>query len=99
MFTTKELKTIDRTYFNIIHTGCYCVTIQSKNTKHYWHILHQQYPAFASCKIHHKHNQADAFHEQGNAPTLNQAMKKIQEHDRYHLSIRPLKKKMFHMSA
>ncbi len=56
MFTCNELKNINHTYFNILHGGCYSVTLQSKNTKHYWHILHQQYPAFTSCKIYHKHN-------------------------------------------
>lgn len=70
MFSIVELKNIDHTYFNVIHTGCYCVTLQSKNTKHYWHILRQQYPTFTSCKIWHKHKQSDSFHEQGNAPTL-----------------------------
>ena len=99
MFTTEELKNIDHTYFNIIHTGCYCVTLQSKNTKHYWHILHQQYPALTTCKIWHKHKQADSFHEQGNAPTLKLAMDKIREHDHYHLYVRPAKKKKLRISA
>lgn len=99
MFTTKELKNIDHTYFNIIHAGCYSVTLRSKNTKHFWHVLHQQYPTFTSCKIWHKHNQTDSFHEQGNAPTLEQAMNKIREHDHYHLYIRPSKKKKLRMSA
>ena len=40
MFTTDELKSIDRTYFHIINAACYCVTLQSKNTNHYWHIIH-----------------------------------------------------------
>lgn len=93
MFTTKELENIDRTYFHIINTGCYSVTLQSKNTKHYWHILHQQYPSFASCKIQHRHNQSVRFHDQGNAPTLEQALEYIRSHDHYHLHIRSGKKK------
>ena len=36
MFTAEELKNIDRAYFHIIDAGCYCVTLQSKNTDHYW---------------------------------------------------------------
>lgn len=99
MFITKELKNIDRTYFHIIHAGCYSITLQSKNTKHYWHILQQEYPLFTSCKIWHKHKQTAPFHEQGNVPTLKQAMDKIREHDHYHLYVRSAKKKTFRMSA
>ena len=91
MFITKELNDIDCNYFNIIHAGYYCVTLQSKNTNHYWHMIHQQYPTFASCKIQHKHKKSLPFHEQGNAPTLEQAVNKIKEHDFYHLHIRPTK--------
>lgn len=93
MFTMKELGQIDRTYFNIINAGCYSVTLQSKNTKHYWHILHQQYRTFATCKIQHKHKQSDAFHEQCSAPTLKDALDEIKEHDSYHLFVRCAEKK------
>lgn len=92
MFTTKELKNIDRTYFHIINAGCYSVTLQSKNTSHYWHIIHQQYPSFASCKIQHKHRHPLPFHEQGSAPTLGQAIDQIKAHDFYHLHVRLMKK-------
>ena len=66
--------------------------LQSRNTKHYWHIIHQQYPSFVSCKIQHKHRQDVPFHEQGNAPTLEQAIDRIKAHDFYHLYVRPMKK-------
>lgn len=93
MFTATELKNIDRAYFNIINAGCYSVTLQSKNTGHYWHIIHLQYPAFASCRIQHRHRQSMPFHDQGSAPTLGQAIANIKGHDYYHLYIRPLKKR------
>ncbi len=92
MFTTEELKNIDRTYFHIIDAGCHCVTLQSRNTDHYWHIIHQQYPSFVSCKIQHKHRHDVPFHEQENAPTLEQAIDRIKAHDFYHLYVRPMKK-------
>lgn len=76
MFTTKELKSIDRTYFHIISASGYCVTLQSKNTDHYWHIIHQQYPSFVSCKIQHKHRQDVPFHEQGNAALHSHSFRK-----------------------
>ena len=92
MFTTKELTAIDSTYFNIINAGGYSVTLQSKDTGHYWHIIHQQYPTFTSCNIQHKHRQSYPFHNQGSAPTPGQALEDIKEHDYYHLYVRPLKK-------
>ena len=93
MFTMKELRQIDSTYFNIINAGCYSVTLQSKNTRHYWHILYQKYKTLASCSIQHKHQRSSAFHEQCSAPTLKDALDKIQEHDNYHLSVRCAGKK------
>ena len=93
MFTTKELESIDRNYFHVIGTSCYAVTLQSKNTKHYWHILHQQYRTFTSCAIQHKHNAEDPFHDYKSAPNLKQAIEGIKNHDHYHLYVRPLKKK------
>ncbi len=93
MFTTTELKSIDQTYFHIINAGCYAVTLQSKNTKHYWHIVHQQYPTFVSCRIQHKHKEAYPFHDQGSALDLKQAIEEIKSHDQYHLHERPKKKK------
>ena len=93
MFTMKELRQIDRTYFNIINAGCYSVTLQSKNTRHYWHILHQQYKTFTSCSIQHKHHQPSAFHEQCSATNLKDALDKIQAHDNYHLFVKCAGKK------
>lgn len=88
MFTNKDLSYIDKNYFNIIMAGCFCVTLQSKNTKHYWHIIHYSYPSFQTCTIEHKHNYGDAFHAHGNRPTLKSAIESIMEHDYYHMNVR-----------
>ena len=92
MFNTKELKDIDCTHFDIINAGCFSVTLRSKDTGHYWHIVHLQYPTITSCRIQHKHKQSHPFHNQGSTPTLGQAIAEIKAHDYYHLHIRPLKK-------
>ena len=42
MFTAKELKNIDAGYFSVIASGGCTLTIQSKNTRHCWHILLQE---------------------------------------------------------
>lgn len=88
MFTQEELDQIDASYFKIIKAGNHTVTLQSKNTKHCWHILHQEYPHFKSCKIYHTHKENTAYHEHGSAPTLAQAINEIREHDTFQLNTR-----------
>ena len=39
MITPKQLKAIDITYFTILASGSFTVTLQSRNTGHCWHIL------------------------------------------------------------
>ena len=51
MITPKQLKAIDITYFTILASGSFTVTLQSRNTGHCWHILFQEYPHFKSCLI------------------------------------------------
>lgn len=95
MFTNEELNKIDRRYFNVIQATCYSVTLQSKNTKHYWHILHEEYSSFKTCQIEHKHNYSDSYHKHRNQPTLAEAIKEIQSHDCYQINVRNKKKKAY----
>ena len=86
MFTPKELHDIDRNYFNVIQANAICVTLQSKNTKHFWHILHEEYPTHKSCQISHKHNFSDSYHSHRNQPSLKRAIEEIQSHDTFQLN-------------
>ncbi len=38
MFDTKGLESISRDYFNVICTSEFDVTVQSKNTGHFWYL-------------------------------------------------------------
>ena len=38
MFSERELKGLDRGYFNIIMANDYDLTLMSKNTGHYWYL-------------------------------------------------------------
>ena len=40
MFSNEDLKCLDPKYFSIITTDAYDVTIMSRNTGHYWHLLY-----------------------------------------------------------
>lgn len=93
MFTQKELEGIDRNYFNIIKASCFCVTLQSKNTRHYWHIVHIEYPTFQTCQIYHNHNRFGPYHQHHNRPTLEKAIKDIKSHDDFQINVRDKKKR------
>lgn len=55
MFTAEELQAIDARYFAIIVANPYDVTIQSRNTGHYWYLHSTEYPDDGCCIIFHKH--------------------------------------------
>jgi hypothetical protein len=92
LFSQKELRGIDHSYFNILQANCFSVTLQSKNTKHYWHIIHQEYPAFKSCQVTHKHNLSDEYHSHRNQPTLEKAIQEIKSHDDFQINVRDKEK-------
>lgn len=93
MFSTDELNTIDDSYFNVLGKGAFTVTIQSKNTEHYWHILLQEYGKIKTCTIYHTHHAGTSYHLHGHAGSLSVALQKIHEHDEYHLTYRVIRKK------
>ena len=86
MFTMNELNSIDRQYFRIVGASSYAVTLQSKNTKHYWHIIKIVYPHFTSCNIFHSHHGTWNYHLHGHAPTLQDAVRSIKSHDVFQLN-------------
>lgn len=83
MFNTEELRQLDAEYFNIIVSDEKDVTIQSKNTGHYWYLHCTEYPAEESCVIFHKHRCSHPYHQHGRANTLRQAVRSICKHDKW----------------
>ena len=55
MFDEKQLADLDRVYFNVILADDRDVTIQSRNTGHYWYLHNTGYPTEGFCIIFHKH--------------------------------------------
>lgn len=90
MFSKSELASIDAEYFNILSANAFQVTLQSKNTHHEWHILnrenHLHGKVFNSCMVYHRHNRMVGFHPHGQATSLADAIRLIQEHDAYQLN-------------
>lgn len=83
MFDVKVLENINPQYFNIIMLSEYDVTIQSKNTGHYWYLHNTDYPAEGNCVIFHKHKAFHPYHLHGRADTLPQAVRSIKKHDKW----------------
>lgn len=55
MFSEKHLQEIDPSYFNVLVQDAYDVTIQSRNTGHYWYLHCCEFPTEENCIIFHKH--------------------------------------------
>lgn len=85
MFKSEQLKQMDSSYFNIILTDNKDITIQSKNTGHYWYLHCTEYPAEESCVIFHKHKYCHPYHQHGRARTLRQAVRSIYKHDSWQM--------------
>lgn len=88
MFTTEELQSLDADYFAIIVSDPYDVTIQSRNTGHYWYLHSTGFLTEGSCIIFHKHHYQYPYHRHGRARTLRQAVRSIKSHDSYQINVR-----------
>ena len=63
MFDENSLKKIDTKYFNIILMDDRDITIQSRNTGHYWYLHCTEYPMEQSLIIFHKHFFKCPYHQ------------------------------------
>ena len=86
MFDSQQLSNLDGVYFNIILADDRDVTIQSRNTGHYWYLHNTGYPTDGSCIIFHKHKFSHPYHQHGRANTLRQAVKSIKSHDKWQMN-------------
>lgn len=86
MITTEELKKVEGNYFEVLQTGAFAVTLRSKNTGHYWHLIERKYPTFRHFIIYHKHNASDEYHTQGTACNLTAAVSGIKLHDEFQMN-------------
>lgn len=86
MFHERDMQVLDKTYFNIILVGDYDVTIQSKNSGHFWYIHNPEYMGDNACVIFHKHKASYPYHQHGKARNLRQAISKIKGHDVFQMN-------------
>ena len=43
MITKEEIKELEGNYFEVLQTGAFAITLKSKNTGHYWHLLEREF--------------------------------------------------------
>lgn len=86
MFHERDMGVLDKSYFNIVLTGEYDVTVQSKNTGHFWYIHNLEFPEEDACIIFHKHRASHPYHWHGKARNLRQAVRKIKRHDVFQMN-------------
>ena len=85
MFKEEDLQALDSEYFSIITKNEHDVTIQSRNTGHWWYLHNTEYPTEGFTLIYHKHRFTHPYHEHGKARTLRQAVRSIKGHDRWQI--------------
>ena len=83
MFEQKSLDKIDGDYFNIIIADSQDVTIQSRNTGHYWYLHNPESPEEGTVIIFYKHKFYHSYHQHGRANTLRLAVRGIKSHDEW----------------
>lgn len=86
MITEKEKKLFDTEYFNILLINGVAISVQSKNTKHYWHIEEEEFAHFRHFKLYHKHNRSDEFHRHRDRKNMAAVIDEIKGHDKFQMN-------------
>lgn len=84
MFTTKELRLLEQSYFETIRSTDDFYEIKSKNTKHCWIISKSIFDSKLYVQIYHKHTIKTAYyHKHAKALNVEHTIKLIKNHDHY----------------
>lgn len=86
MFHEREMWMLDKSYFNIVLVGDYDITVQSKNTGHFWYICNPEFSGEDACVIFHKYWVSHHYHRHGKARNLRQTIRKIKGHDVFQMN-------------
>lgn len=85
MFTGREYKSIDRSYFRVLDREEDVIVLMSLNTGHCWH-LYKPYSDRSDCIIYHRHENQTEYHRHGDVmPSLSAAIKSIKKHDQFQI--------------
>lgn len=87
VFTIQEIVAFFDNYFRQIEWDSDCLEVMSKNTGHYWLIIHIDREDVPIMLLH-KHESYQNYHKQCNCETVHSAIRKIKKHDEYVLKFR-----------
>lgn len=85
MFKVEDLQILDQKYFNLILVNDQDVTIQSKNTGHYWYLHCTDYPREGNLVCFHKHEFRHPYHQHSKESSLRRAVRNIKSHDKWQI--------------
>ena len=84
MFTKKEKRMIEVSYFTVIRETDKFIEFQSNNTKHQWIILKNSFDSEKPVTIYHKHSKRiKHYHKHNETWNVNRAILIIKGHDDY----------------
>ncbi len=85
MIETEDINAIDQGYFELINISEYYITIQSRNTGHFWHLLERVANDHRTFVISHRHGGSGPYHLQQtrSKPSIEACCDYIKDHDAY----------------
>lgn len=86
MFTQKDINSIDSTYFDVLTSSPFAITLRSKPTAHEWHLILKNESRCQSCEVYHRHKETDSWHRQWGSKAFLKVLDAIKEHDRFQMS-------------
>lgn len=86
MISEEEKRALSSKYFEIFVVDDYDVVLKSRNTGHYWVIRCTGELGPQSVIIFHKHHLKDEYHLHEKTGSLQEAIRRIQGHDRFQLN-------------
>lgn len=85
MFTNNDIAGIDRSYFEVLSSSPFALTLRSKPTSHEWHLVMKSVNDGRSCEVYHRHKQSHSWHPQWGSKHFPEVLDAIKEHDRFQL--------------
>lgn len=87
MFTQADINKIDSSYFKVITTSPFAITLESAaTTGHQWHLILKSEDRCKPCEVYHRHKATDPWHRQWAGKAFLKALYAIREHDQFQMN-------------
>lgn len=85
MFTQKDINSIDSSYFDVLASSPFSVTLRSRPTSHEWHLILKSEAKCKPCEVYHRHKETSPWHCQWGSKAFPKALAAIKEHDQFQM--------------